>query len=144
MCIFQKHSSELFIELFHCNSCMPSDFSDDRSTLAQLMAWCRQATSHYLGQCWSISATPWDTTKIQWVKWYYWMGPKESLQMQTRVGVVAICIYSLYVSAHFVALMKYRSCDVYLSYLILSIFTWFMPLTLKIYRPLRWRHINVM
>ena len=28
----------------------------DKSTLVQVMAWCRQATSHYLSQCWPISA----------------------------------------------------------------------------------------
>ena len=26
--------------------------TDDKSTLVQVMAWCRQATSHYLSQCW--------------------------------------------------------------------------------------------
>ena len=31
-----------------------------RSTLAQVMAWCRQAPSHYLNQCWLISS------KVQW------------------------------------------------------------------------------
>ena len=27
---------------------MPLDLTDDKSTLVQVMAWCRQATSHYL------------------------------------------------------------------------------------------------
>ena len=27
------------------------DLTDDKSTLFQVMAWCRQATSHYLNQC---------------------------------------------------------------------------------------------
>ena len=31
------------------------DFTDDQSTLVQVMAWCRQATSHYLSQCWPSS-----------------------------------------------------------------------------------------
>ena len=30
---------------------MPLDFTDVQSTLAQVMAWCCQATSHYLSQC---------------------------------------------------------------------------------------------
>ena len=30
---------------------MPEDLTDDKSTLVQVMAWCRQATSHYLKQC---------------------------------------------------------------------------------------------
>ena len=29
--------------------------ADDKTALIQVMAWCRQATSHYLIQCWSIS-----------------------------------------------------------------------------------------
>ena len=32
---------------------MPQDLTDDKSTLIQVMAWCRQATSHYMNQCWS-------------------------------------------------------------------------------------------
>ena len=28
------------------------DLADDKSALVQVMAWCRQATSHYPGQCW--------------------------------------------------------------------------------------------
>ena len=32
------------------------------------MAWCRQATSHYLSQCWPRSLPPYGVTKPQWVK----------------------------------------------------------------------------
>ena len=35
---------------------IPHDLTDDKSTLVQVMAWCRQATSHYLSQCWLSSA----------------------------------------------------------------------------------------
>ena len=31
---------------------MPQDTCDHKSTMVQVMAWCRQATSHYLSQCW--------------------------------------------------------------------------------------------
>ena len=34
---------------------MSLDFTDDQSTLVQVMAWCRQATSHYLSHCWPRS-----------------------------------------------------------------------------------------
>ena len=30
---------------------MSSDLTDDQSTLVQVMAWCCQATSHYLSSC---------------------------------------------------------------------------------------------
>ena len=35
------------------------DLTDDKSTLVQVMAWCRQATSHCLSQCWPISVAIW-------------------------------------------------------------------------------------
>ena len=44
------------------------DLSDDKSTLVQVMAWCRQATSHYLNQCWPRSLPPYGVTRPQWVK----------------------------------------------------------------------------
>ena len=43
------------------------DHTYDKSTLVQVMAWCRQATSHYLNQCWPRSPTPYGVTRPQWV-----------------------------------------------------------------------------
>ena len=45
---------------------MPQNLTDDKSTLVQVMAWCCQATSHYLHQCWSRSPMPYGVTKRQW------------------------------------------------------------------------------
>ena len=47
---------------------MPQIFTDDKSTLVQVMAWCRQAASHYLSQCWLRSLSPYGVTRPQWVK----------------------------------------------------------------------------
>ena len=47
---------------------MSLDFNDDQSTLFQVMAWCRQASSHYLSQCWPRSLPPYSATRPQWVK----------------------------------------------------------------------------
>ena len=47
---------------------MPLDLTDDKSTLVQVMAWCRQATSHYLSQCWPRSMSPNGVTGSQWFK----------------------------------------------------------------------------
>ena len=44
---------------------MSLDFTDDKSTLVQVMAWCRQATSHYLSQCWPRSLSPYGFTRPQ-------------------------------------------------------------------------------
>ena len=34
------------------------DFTDDKSTLVQVMVWCCEATNHYLSQCWPTSTRP--------------------------------------------------------------------------------------
>ena len=44
---------------------------DDKSILGQVMAWCRQATSHYLSQCWPRSMSPHGVTWPQWVKFQW-------------------------------------------------------------------------
>ena len=46
---------------------MSLDFTDDQSILVQVIAWCRQATSHYLSQCWPRSLSPYGDTRPQWV-----------------------------------------------------------------------------
>ena len=47
---------------------MTLDFTDVQTTLVQVMAWCCQATSHYLSQRWPISLSPYGVTRPQWVK----------------------------------------------------------------------------
>ena len=39
-----------------------------KSALVQVMAWCRQATSHYHSQCWTRSLSPNSVSKPQWIK----------------------------------------------------------------------------
>ena len=46
---------------------MSLDFTDDQSTLVQVMAWCRQAASNYLRQCWPRSLSPYGVTRPQCV-----------------------------------------------------------------------------
>ena len=41
------------------------DLSDDKSALVQVMAWCHQATSHYLNQCWPRSLPPYGVIRLQ-------------------------------------------------------------------------------
>ena len=43
-------------------------FTDDQWTLVHVMAWCRQAASHYLIQCWPRSLSPYGVTRPQWVE----------------------------------------------------------------------------
>ena len=46
---------------------MPKNLTIEESTLFQVMTWCRQATSHFLSQCWPRSVLPYDITRSQWV-----------------------------------------------------------------------------
>ena len=47
---------------------MPQNFSNDKSTLVQVMDWCRQATSHCMSQCWPKCMTPYGVSRPVWVK----------------------------------------------------------------------------
>ena len=51
---------------------MPLDLTDDKSALVQVMAWCHQATSHFLSQCWPRSMSPNGVTRPQWVNEPIW------------------------------------------------------------------------
>ena len=42
---------------------MPEFLIDEKSTLVQVMAWCCQAASHYLNQCWPTSPTWYGVTR---------------------------------------------------------------------------------
>ena len=53
---------------FFSNFC-GNPVTDDKSILVQVMAWCHQATSHYLSQCWPRSLLAYDVTRPQWVKY---------------------------------------------------------------------------
>ena len=55
-------------------SWVPLNLTDGKSTLVQVMAWCCQATTHYLIQCWPRSISPYGITGPQWVN-VIWMKP---------------------------------------------------------------------
>ena len=46
---------------------MTEDLRDDESTVAHAMAWCHQAPSHYLNQCWPKSVVAYGVARPQWV-----------------------------------------------------------------------------
>ena len=48
-------------------SWMSLDLIDDKAILLQVMAWCRQATSHYLNKCWPRSVSSYGVTRPKWV-----------------------------------------------------------------------------
>ena len=51
---------------------VPWNYIDDKSTLVQVMAWCRQATSHYLNQCWPKLVTPPPPPPQPWEPLHEW------------------------------------------------------------------------
>ena len=75
---------------------MIQDLTDDKSTLVQVMAWCRQATSHYLSQCWPRFLPPYGVTRPQCVNnnviapWYYPQN-KQSGKMDHPKNKTQIC-----------------------------------------------------
>ena len=65
-------------------------FTDDQSTLVQVMAWCRQAPSHYLGQCWPRSLLSYGVSRPQWVNLLIsfrvaYLTPRQSLLSASEV-----------------------------------------------------------
>ena len=46
---------------------MPQNLTNEKSPLVQVMAWCRQATSHYLSRCWPRSMSSYGITRPHWV-----------------------------------------------------------------------------
>ena len=46
---------------------MSQNLTNENLTLFQVMIWCRQATSHYLSQCWQWPRSPYDVTRPQWI-----------------------------------------------------------------------------
>ena len=53
-----------------------------KSTLVQVMAWCRQATSHYLSQCWLSSLSLYGIAGPQWVKQVLLCNPVQNQWVQ--------------------------------------------------------------
>ena len=60
---------------------MPWDLMDGKSISVQVMAWCRQASSHYLSQCWPSSMPSYDVTRPQWVNTLFLQGWELYIQL---------------------------------------------------------------
>ena len=73
----------------------PSDeCRDDYSALVQVMAWCRQATSHYLSQCWHSFISPYISCRYiyvvimpQWETSYPSMGCTTQLRIKSIISL---------------------------------------------------------
>ena len=73
---------------------MSLDLTYDKSTLVQVMAWCREATSHYRSQCWPRSLSSYGVTRPHWVNiyWHFISFVKaDKLITNDVVNDIAIC-----------------------------------------------------
>ena len=64
---------------------MPLDLTDATSTLGQLMAWCRQTSSHYLSQCWPRSISSYSVTRLQCVELSHVFDPSDLTTINTNL-----------------------------------------------------------
>ena len=115
-----------------CTSCkialrwMPLDLTGETSTLVQVMAWCRQAASHYLSHCWPRSMSPYGVTRPQWVK-HGQFCPKYSksiphslpTSVRFQVSIVAIKSMAWCKTAVSPACWQWRYCSLPLSHWIM-------------------------
>ena len=77
------------------------------------MAWCLQATSHYLNHCWLRSISPYGITRPQWVKLTVYT-PNLALTTNLEVSFVNI----LENTGHVMVVLDYISCLYHLSVLL--------------------------
>ena len=84
----------------HAFQWMPQDLTNDKSTLVQVMAWCCQATSHYLSQCWLSPLSSYGIARPQWVnqkKTFHptvpnlWFFSREKINSSFPDGLVLSC-----------------------------------------------------
>ena len=73
---------------------MPLDLTVNRSTLVQVMAWCRQATNHHRSQCWTRSLSPHDITRTPWFKPNHSLIHTDATKKHSS-GTLACCFLTL-------------------------------------------------
>ena len=78
---------------------MSQNSIDDKSTLIQVMAWCRQAASHYLNQRWPSSLTSYCVTSPHW-------GNIQYITRNVHTGDVLFCFIA-YSCGRFIHITSY-------------------------------------
>ena len=67
---------------------MPQELTNEKTALVQVMAWCHQASSHHLNQCWPRSMSPYSVTRPQCVNKRVWILPSRD----NRVDWERVCL----------------------------------------------------
>ena len=70
---------------------MPQNLTDEMSTLVQVMAWCCQATSHHLSQCWPRTMAPYRVTRPQRVMSIFQSNFNQNYENSISENVFKIC-----------------------------------------------------
>ena len=89
---------------------MPEDLTDDKSALVQVMAWCRQATSHYLSQCWLSLLSPYGVARPHVICLLFersWTGVIKStailtIPSSTQIGIIRVTSFFAWMSCYLV------------------------------------------
>ena len=90
----------------HCEITLmwiPQNLTNKKSTLVQVMAWCCQAPSHYLSQCWCRFMSTFGMNKLQWVHSFKQKGwhlgdstfKLYSLEWQHSQNIIKLCFKGL-------------------------------------------------
>ena len=77
---------------------MSEILTNEKSTLLQVMAWCHQATSHYLSQRWPRSMLPYGITRPQWVKTTTQISWKHSQHLNKNIVETSMVSISIVMS----------------------------------------------
>ena len=84
--------------------------------MVQVVAWCREATSHYLGQNWSRSMSPYGISRLQWVKlvtsWDYFRTIKSVISYGLDHAMMSVSINTYMIFALCTAVTFLRPCFV--------------------------------
>ena len=70
---------------------MPQKPTDNQSTLVQVMAWCRQATSYYLSQCWPRTVVSLGPNELNTDNWELVMMPTLSSLAVPLIAIMTAC-----------------------------------------------------
>ena len=102
--IFKRNLVTDFVGIFNGTvlTLIPHDHNDDKSTLKLVMAWCRQATSNSLNQCWQRPVTLYFITMSHRVK----------RQMELICIMMTCYLNAFHISGPFWNGLVIRSCDV--------------------------------
>ena len=71
---------------------MPQNHTSGNSTLVQVMAWCHQARSHYLSQCWPRFMSPYGVNRPEW---HNSLAPNYSVKYGTNPSPEPVLTYHL-------------------------------------------------